>query len=98
MALNGEIVGREVELAACERLLERVAEGPAALVVEGEAGIGKTTVWRAGSTRRRDGGLRSWCAGLRRRRHVCPTPGLATCLARSLPGCFRSCPSRSGLP
>jgi len=48
VALNGEIVGREVELAACERLLERVAEGPAALVVEGEAGIGKTTVWRAG--------------------------------------------------
>ena len=48
MALSGEIVGREVELAACERLLERVAEGPAALVVEGEAGIGKTTVWRAG--------------------------------------------------
>jgi DNA-binding CsgD family transcriptional regulator len=47
-ALTGEIVGREVELAACERLLVRVAEGPAALVVEGAAGIGKTTVWRAG--------------------------------------------------
>lgn len=46
--LAGEVVGREGELAACERLLERVAEGPAALVVEGEAGIGKTTVWRAG--------------------------------------------------
>jgi DNA-binding CsgD family transcriptional regulator len=47
-ALSGEVVGREVELAACERLLERAAGGPAALVVEGEAGIGKTTVWRAG--------------------------------------------------
>jgi DNA-binding CsgD family transcriptional regulator len=47
-ALTGEVVGREVELAACERLLERAAGGPAALVVEGEAGIGKTTVWRAG--------------------------------------------------
>jgi len=47
-ALTGEVVGREAELAACERLLERTAGGPAALVVEGEAGIGKTTVWRAG--------------------------------------------------
>jgi DNA-binding CsgD family transcriptional regulator len=47
-AFSGEVVGREVELAACERLLERAAGGPAALVVEGEAGIGKTTVWRAG--------------------------------------------------
>jgi DNA-binding CsgD family transcriptional regulator len=47
-ALTGEVAGREVELAACERLLERAAGGPAALVVEGEAGIGKTTVWRAG--------------------------------------------------
>jgi DNA-binding CsgD family transcriptional regulator len=47
-ALTGEVVGREVELAASERLLERAAEGPAALVVEGAAGIGKTTVWRAG--------------------------------------------------
>jgi hypothetical protein len=43
-ALTGGVVGREVELAACEWLLERAARGPAALAVEGEAGIGKTTV------------------------------------------------------
>jgi DNA-binding CsgD family transcriptional regulator len=34
-------------LAAAGRLLERAVEGSAALVFEGEAGIGKTTVWRA---------------------------------------------------
>src|SRR5829696_6082736 len=40
------VIGREAELAAAERFLESLPEGPAALVVEGEAGIGKTTVWR----------------------------------------------------
>jgi DNA-binding CsgD family transcriptional regulator len=40
------VIGREAELAATERFLEVLPEGPVALVVEGEAGIGKTTVWR----------------------------------------------------
>ena len=32
------------------RFLDRVALGPAALVIEGEAGIGKTTVWQEAIT------------------------------------------------
>ena len=45
-ALDKEIVGRDGELAALAAFLE--ADGPArALVIEGEAGIGKTTLWRA---------------------------------------------------
>jgi ATP/maltotriose-dependent transcriptional regulator MalT len=43
---EGRVVGREVELACGEAFLASAAERPAALVVEGEAGIGKTTVWR----------------------------------------------------
>jgi DNA-binding CsgD family transcriptional regulator len=39
------IIGREAEIVAIERFLERARLGPAALVIEGEAGIGKTTVW-----------------------------------------------------
>jgi class 3 adenylate cyclase len=39
------IVGRDAEFEAVERFLEILAAEPAALVVEGEAGIGKTTVW-----------------------------------------------------
>jgi len=39
------IVGREAEVEAIERFLGLVAESAAALVIEGEAGIGKTTVW-----------------------------------------------------
>ena len=39
------IVGREPELALVAGFLDGVASWPAALLVEGEAGIGKTTVW-----------------------------------------------------
>lgn len=42
-----EVSGREGELAIVEAFLDRPAEGPRALVVEGEAGIGKSTVWLA---------------------------------------------------
>ncbi|MCG5432266.1 AAA family ATPase [Mycobacterium sp. MYCO198283] len=38
-------VGREAESRAVDEFLLRVAEGPTALVIEGEPGIGKTTVW-----------------------------------------------------
>jgi predicted ATPase len=43
------VVGREEELAAVRRLLETPAEPTArALLIEGEPGIGKTTLWHAG--------------------------------------------------
>jgi DNA-binding CsgD family transcriptional regulator len=40
------IVGREAELEAVERFLDGVPSGPLALLVEGEAGIGKTALWQ----------------------------------------------------
>ena len=40
------VVGRESELEAVERLITGGRSGFAGLVLEGEAGIGKTTVWR----------------------------------------------------
>ncbi len=40
------ILGREEELAAVARFFEDDRDGPRALLVEGEAGIGKTTLWR----------------------------------------------------
>lgn len=40
-----EMIGRVGEAAAVARFLERVPDGPVGLVIEGEAGIGKTTVW-----------------------------------------------------
>ena len=42
------IVGRERELATLAAFAERGAAGPEALLLEGDAGIGKTTLWMAG--------------------------------------------------
>ena len=42
------LAGRQRELEAVEAFLADLAEGPAALVLEGPAGIGKTAVWEAG--------------------------------------------------
>jgi DNA-binding CsgD family transcriptional regulator len=42
------IVGREAELRRVEEFLDAVQAGPTALVLEGEAGIGKTALWKQG--------------------------------------------------
>jgi DNA-binding CsgD family transcriptional regulator len=42
----GAIVGRDEELERLDAFLGAAAEAPAAVVLEGEAGIGKTTLWR----------------------------------------------------
>lgn len=43
-----EIIGRDEELAAVERLLDDVGPRLSVLLLEGEPGIGKSTVWQAG--------------------------------------------------
>jgi tetratricopeptide (TPR) repeat protein len=52
---SGAVVGRERERDAVQAFLDR---GVGVLVLEGEAGIGKTTVWLAGVEAARDRGLR----------------------------------------
>jgi DNA-binding CsgD family transcriptional regulator/tetratricopeptide (TPR) repeat protein len=42
----GHPLGRDEELAQVARFIESVTEGPGALLFEGGAGIGKTTLWR----------------------------------------------------
>jgi DNA-binding CsgD family transcriptional regulator len=46
--MAGSIVGRDAELAAVRGFLAAISDGTAALVLEGEAGMGKTTLWAAG--------------------------------------------------
>src|SRR5438552_11491702 len=53
-----EIVSREEELASLHAFVDEVREGPAALVLEGDAGIGKSTLWLAGVEHARACGLR----------------------------------------
>lgn len=43
-----EVVGRDEELDEIERFVADAQRGPAALVLAGEAGIGKTALWKAG--------------------------------------------------
>ncbi len=42
------VIGRDEEQASIQAFLDRVADGPGALVLSGEAGIGKTILWEAG--------------------------------------------------
>jgi DNA-binding CsgD family transcriptional regulator len=53
-----EIVGRQDELASLYAFIDEVERGPAALVLEGEAGIGKSTLWLAGVRHARTRGIR----------------------------------------
>jgi len=52
------IVARQSELTALDAFLERIPEGPRGLFLEGEAGIGKTRIWREGLERARARGVR----------------------------------------
>jgi predicted ATPase len=52
-----EIVGRERERAAIGAFLEAAAQRPAVLMLEGVAGIGKTTLWARGVVEARERGL-----------------------------------------
>jgi DNA-binding CsgD family transcriptional regulator len=42
------VLGRDAELAEIDRFIGSVPSGPTAMIVEGAAGIGKTTLWLAG--------------------------------------------------
>jgi DNA-binding CsgD family transcriptional regulator len=51
------LVGRQAELSALEEFLTRAANGFACVAVEGEAGVGKTTVWQAAVDRAKQRGF-----------------------------------------
>jgi DNA-binding CsgD family transcriptional regulator len=53
-----EIVGRDQELASVRAFIDGANAGLAALVLEGEPGIGKSTLWLAGVERARENGSR----------------------------------------
>jgi DNA-binding CsgD family transcriptional regulator len=56
--MSGEIIGRDDELGVLYSFLDQAADGPGALLLEGEAGIGKSTLWLAGVEAARERGLR----------------------------------------
>lgn len=48
VSTDGEVVGREDEIAAVLNFLQEPSAFPGALLLEGETGIGKTTLWQRG--------------------------------------------------
>src|SRR5512133_3532809 len=56
--MPNEIVGRDEEVASVRAFVEGAAERPAALVLEGEPGVGKSTLWHTGVEHARAQGLR----------------------------------------
>jgi hypothetical protein len=56
--MPGALVGRDAELARARGFLDGIAVEPGALLVEGEPGIGKTTVWAAAITEAESRGIR----------------------------------------
>src|SRR5215831_7562355 len=56
--MAGAVFGRERELRAVEKLLADRAPCARALLIDGEAGLGKTTVWLAGIERAEQDGYR----------------------------------------
>src|SRR2546430_13106204 len=55
---GSELVGREAETAAVNDFLSAIGAGFGALVLEGDPGIGKTTLWLEGVGAARDAGVR----------------------------------------
>ncbi|MEX2613624.1 MAG: AAA family ATPase [Gaiellaceae bacterium] len=56
--MSTAIVGRDAELASVQDFVASVSDGAAALVLQGEAGVGKTTLWTEGVTQAEEQGLR----------------------------------------
>jgi DNA-binding CsgD family transcriptional regulator len=56
------VIGREAELIEVGQFLDQIGGGFAALVIEGEPGIGKTTIWQEARRRAEQRGLSVvWC-------------------------------------
>ncbi|MDZ5660265.1 AAA family ATPase [Nocardioides sp. S-58] len=61
-SVPGGLVGREAELGALAAVLDRQPATTRALVLEGEPGVGKTSLWEHGLACARERGMRVLCA------------------------------------
>ena len=60
--MEAELTGREDELRRVQRFVEAVPSGARALLITGEAGVGKTSLWQAAVERSRAAGMRAVAA------------------------------------
>ena len=86
-----ELIGRDEELLRVERFLEAVPRGARALLIEGEAGAGKTALWEAALDRARAAGATAIAAR--------PTETETSFAHAALGDLLRGCPEAlEGLP
>jgi DNA-binding CsgD family transcriptional regulator len=57
--MTSRVLGRDNELHAIGQFLDSLTQGPCALVLEGDAGIGKTALWREGLASARAASIRT---------------------------------------
>ena len=93
-----EIVGRGTELAAVEQFVERARSGLSGLVLEGEAGIGKTTIWEAAVRHARTAGFAVLTTGPARSEQGLTLGGLTDLLSDVDADVLAGCPPRSDTP
>ena len=91
-AKAADLVGREQELAAIAEFLEADAAA-CAVVIEGEPGIGKTTVWEAAVTAAAERGFQPLRARPGGSEAKLAFSGLADLLGEALPGVLSELPS-----
>ena len=89
--MSGAIVGRDVEARVLRAFVGAVSGRSAALVLEGEAGMGKTTLWEAGVAMRRSRAPRAPGDGRPRARPRSASPGSATSSTRCSTRRWRRC-------
>ena len=56
--MSSGVVGREIELASLRDFVSSIPSGAIVVALEGDAGVGKTTLWEAGLEEARDLGFR----------------------------------------
>ena len=78
--------GRDAELSSLRDFVRRISDGAVGFVLEGEAGMGKTTLWRAAVEHAEEVGLLVLQAQPVESETARPSPGSAIC---SIP-CSRS--------
>ena len=86
-----QLYGRDEQIASLVALLDALDRLPAAAVIIGEAGIGKTAVWLAAVEEARGASVCSH-AGPRRRRRASLSPAWPTSSAASLTSVLRELP------
>jgi DNA-binding CsgD family transcriptional regulator len=90
------VIGRETELESVTEFLDAARDGPTALVIRGEPGIGKTTLWKATVARAEDAGFNVLSCRASSTETDLPYAGLGDLFARVDENAIKELPAPQG--